>query len=89
MSNPLHDKILETLSFYEAMTWERLIIDFDEDFLKDHPEFTKEKLESDLKLLAKKKLVKVSKNAKGEKEYLRLMPRQKWWKKLLRLLPPF
>lgn len=87
MGNPLHNKILETLSFYEPMTWERLIFDFDEDFLKAHPEFTKEKLEEDLAFLAKKKLIKIAKNDKGEKEYLRLMPRQKWWKRLQRMLP--
>jgi hypothetical protein len=82
MVNPLHQKILETLSFFEPMTWERLIIEFDEGFLKSHPDFTKEELEEDLKKLAKKKHIKIGTNEKGEKTYLRQMPPKSWWRRL-------
>ncbi len=86
MGNPLHDKILETLSFYEPMTWERLIIEFDESFLKANPDFTKEGLEKDLAFLTKKKHIKMVKNDKGEKTYLRQMPPKPWWKRLISYL---
>ena len=78
----IKEKILETLSFYDDFTWERLIIEFDEGFLKDHPDFAKEDLESYLQMLKKEGLVKVSKSDKNELLYRRILKRKPWWKRL-------
>lgn len=75
----LDELILETLSFLEPMSVERLILDFDSDRLQQFPDFDKETLENKLKALVKKKRVKVIKGA--ENSYIKLMPKRPWWKK--------
>jgi hypothetical protein len=76
----LDELILETLSFLEPMSTERLILDFDSDRLQQFPDFNKETLEKKLKSLIKQKKVKVIKGQ--EPTYLKLMPKRPWWKKI-------
>ena len=82
MSEVIKNKILETLSFYDDYSWERLIIELDEDFLKQHPDFAKEDLETLLKQLKKSGLVVISKSDKGELLYRRILKKKPWWRRL-------
>lgn len=82
MSEVIKNKILETLSFYDDYSWERLIIELDEDFLKQHPDFAKEDLEALLKQLKKSGLVAISKSDKGELLYRRILKKRPWWRRL-------
>ncbi len=85
-NNNFQDSVLEVLSFYEEMNWERIVMDFEEEFLKENPELNKEVLENILTNLSKKKLIQMRKNAKGEKHYKRLFPRKSFWRKLREFL---
>lgn len=89
MSNPLNqkeqtikDKVLETLSFYDDYSWERLIVEFDENFLKENPDFAKEDLEGLLRNLKREGLVKITKSPKGELLYRRILKKRPWWRRL-------
>ena len=81
MSDTIKSKVLETLSFYDDFSWERLIVELDEEFLKDHPDFAKEDLERLLKELKKQCLVQVSRSEKGELLYRRILKKRPWWKR--------
>ena len=80
-SMPIEDYVLSTLSFYEAMTFSRIILDFNSDDLKNYPDFDKEMLTDILMLLLKKKLIK---QVKIEKEigWIRIHKTKSWIKKL-------
>lgn len=83
-SEEIREKVLETLSFYNDYSWERLIVEFDEEFLREHPEFAKEDLESHLKTLKKLGLVVTSRSDKGEILYRRILKKRPWWKRFFR-----
>ena len=72
--------ILVTLSFYESLRWEQIILDLDDHFLKTHEDFSKEDLEKVLASLVKKKLVK--KNKGDEPSWIRLFPKKSLWQKI-------
>lgn len=76
----LEELVLETLSFLDPMTKEKLILDFDSDRLQQFPDFDKETLEKILKKLVKKKKIKLIKGA--DDSYLKIMPKRPWWKKI-------
>lgn len=76
------DSVLEVLSFYEEMSWERIIMDFEEDFLKEHADFNKETLENILLSLSKKKLINVRISENGEKLYKKPFPKKSLWRKI-------
>lgn len=67
--------ILTTLSFYEPLRWEQIILDLDESFLKVNPNFSKEDLEGVLITLEKKKLIK--KQGKKDPLWLRKFPKKR------------
>jgi hypothetical protein len=85
-NNNFQDSVLEVLSFYEEMNWERIVMDFEEEFLKENPELNKEVLENILVHLSKKKLIQMRKNDKGEKHYKRLFPKKSFWRKLREII---
>ncbi len=80
MNQKLNDLVLSTLSFYEPMTFSRIILDFDNNSLSDFPEFTKEDLQEILKVLEKKKLIKRVTLDK-EEAWIRVLPKRAWWKR--------
>jgi hypothetical protein len=78
----LAELLLQTLSFYEAYTLERLLIEIDKDFVEEHEKLTLEDLELVLKVLSKRQSIKISKNLHKEKIYQRAYyPKRSFWKK--------
>lgn len=78
--------LLQTLSFFESYTLERLLIEVDQNFVEDHERLTLEDLEVVLKQLVRRGQVKMSSNDQGEKCYQRLYPKRsllnklkRWW----------
>lgn len=80
----LEELVLMTLSFYEPMTFSNIILDFDNDQLKDFPDFSREELVDILALLKKKKLIKQITLDK-EAAWIRVYPKRSWWKRLFSL----
>jgi hypothetical protein len=77
----LENLILMTLSFFEPMTFSQIILDFDNDLLKDFPDFDKEALQGILILLENKKQIKKI-NIDKEDGWIRIHPKKSWWKRL-------
>lgn len=84
MKTTLEDLVLMTLSFFEPMTFSKVILDFDDDKLKDFPDFDKEQLQGIINKLEKKKLIK---RVTIDKEigWVRVQPKRAWWKRLFPL----
>lgn len=77
------DLVLETLSFYEPMSLEKIILDIDSERIKDCDDFNKEMLENILNELVSKKLVK-EKKLEGEKNWVKVFRHKRnWWQRLL------
>lgn len=79
MNQKLNDLVLSTLSFYEPMTFSRIILDFDNKELENFPEFAKEDLQDILTSLSKKKFIKRVRLDK-EDAWIRVLPKRSWWK---------
>lgn len=73
-----------TFSFFEPMTWSKLIMDLDSEKLKDFPDLDKEHLEEVIHSLLKKKLLKKITIDK-EVGWIRIHPKRAWWKRLFPL----
>jgi hypothetical protein len=80
----LEEIVLGTFSFYEPMTFSKLILDLNSDELKDFPNFTREDLEAVINGLVKKRLLK-SQQIDKELGWIRLHPQKSWWKRLFSL----
>lgn len=80
----LHDLVLGTFSFYEPMTFSKVILDLDNEALKNYPNFSKEDLELIIKDLVKQKLIKEVKIDK-EVGWIRIHLKKSWWKRLFPL----
>lgn len=81
MKNNLEELVLVTLSFFEPMTLSQIILDFDNEKLKDFPDFDKEQLQEIITILEKKKLIQrvlIDKEA----GWLRMQPKKSWLKRL-------
>lgn len=80
----LEELVLMTLSFFEAMTFSQIILDFDDELLKQFPDFDKEQLNSVLSALESKKLIK---RVKIDKEvgWIRIHTKRSWWKRIFSL----
>jgi UDP-glucose 6-dehydrogenase len=72
--------ILETLSFFEPMTKEMVILDIDKDRVQALSDFSIEELEKRLENLVKQKLVKREKKS-GDVFFLKQMKKRPWWKR--------
>lgn len=79
----LEDLLLATLSFYEDMSFEKLILDFDSEVIKNSPQLTREEVENALKRLVQKKLVKEIEDASG-KSWIKLFPKKSLFEKMKR-----
>ena len=80
----LEEFVLSTLSFYEPMTFSRIILDFNGEALKAYPNFDREELQATLKNLEKKKLVKPVTIDK-EVGWIRIHPKRNLISRLKRL----
>lgn len=76
----LEEEVLVNLSFLEPMRFEQIILDFDTEFLKLHPEFDREVLMKTLDRLVKQKKVKLIKALDKDKtdyQWQRIYPRRR------------
>lgn len=84
MKTNLEELVLVTLSFFEPMTFSKIILDFDSELIRDFPDFDKEQLQSIINKLESKKLIK---RVTIDKEigWIRVRPKRSWWKRLFPL----
>jgi hypothetical protein len=80
----LEELVLKTLSFYEPMTFSNIILDFDDESLKEFPTFDKEQLQQIIVKLEKMKLIK---QVLIEKEtgWVRIHTKRSWLNTIFRL----
>lgn len=81
MNQNLENLVLRTLSFFEPMTFSQIILDFDNDQLKDFPSFDQVHLREIITLLEKRKLVKKVK-LEHDVGWIKIYPKRSWWKRL-------
>jgi DNA-binding MarR family transcriptional regulator len=80
----LEDFVLATLSFFESMSFSKIVFDFDSEILKNFPNFDKDQLMAILKSLEKRGLVKkVHKN--NEEMWIKVQRKRSWWRRFLSL----
>ena len=72
--------VLQILSFYTPLSVAQIIMSFDDETLKNHPQFSQEDLEQILYSFYKKGMVKKSK-IKGQTFWKRTHPPRVWYKK--------
>ncbi len=78
----LEELILSTLSFYEPMSFSKIVFDMDSNVLKNHPDFDKPQMMLILKSLEKRGLVRQS--GKGEDlQWHRIHKKRAWGKRFL------
>lgn len=78
----LEEKLLETLSFFSPMTLEQIYLDFDEDYLLEHSNYTYDDLIECLASLEKQNKIKSSGKDKS-KVWIRHYPKKSLLSKLL------
>lgn len=76
--------ILGVFSFYEAMTFSKVILDLGKTELAELGDFTREDLEGTIKSLEKQKLLKAIQVDK-ETGWIRVHPKKSWWRRLFPL----
>lgn len=79
-SQELENLILSTLSFYEPMSFSKIVFDIDTEVLKKYPNFDKDQMFVILKSLEKRGIVK--KSGEGiESQWQRVHKKRSLWKK--------
>ncbi|MCP4915157.1 MAG: hypothetical protein GY909_18705 [Oligoflexia bacterium] len=68
--------VLQVLSFYEPMSFEKILLDMPDDRIAEIEDFNREDLDKALEKLVKKKLAKLSYGEKKEKFWLRQIPKR-------------
>ncbi|WP_127715868.1 hypothetical protein [Halobacteriovorax sp. HLS] len=81
----LREKLLETLSFLEPMSLEKIYLDLDNDFLMKNKSLTSEDLENELKALVSSKKVKLIKEDNASL-WIKIFPRKPLITRLLEYL---
>ena len=76
MKEKIDELILESLSFYTALTLDQIILDLDHIKVQNIPEFNLDILEKRIKFFVKTKRVKVLKS-KNEVTFIKLYPKKK------------
>lgn len=83
-TSQIENLVLEVLSFYEAMTFELILMDMPEERVKQISNFNREDLESALTILLKKKKIKVvSKKSDNDKSWIKIFPKKGLLKRIL------
>lgn len=76
--------LLGVFSFYEPMTFSKLILDLGKDDLASLGHLSREELEEAINSLLKQGLIKAVTIDK-ERGWIRIHPRRSWWKRLISL----
>jgi hypothetical protein len=80
-SQELENLLLSTLSFYEPMSFSKIVFDIDTDVLKKYPNFDKEQMLLILRSLEKRGVVQ--KTGEGtETQWQRIHKKRSLWKRL-------
>lgn len=82
-SKALEDLILSTLSFYEPMSFSKIVFDIDTDVLKSYPNFDKDQMILILNSLTKRGMVK-SIGVGTEIQWQRIHKNRPFWKRFFR-----
>lgn len=77
----LENLLLSTLSFYEPMSFSKIVFDIDTEVLKSYPNFDKDQMLLILKSLEKRGLVKKTGEA-AEAQWQRIHKKRSIWKRL-------
>ena len=80
-SQELENLILSTLSFYEPMSFSKIVFDIDTDILKNYPNFDKDQMILILKSLEQRGLVKKT-GENTESQWQRVHKKRSFWKRL-------
>ena len=76
----LEELILSTLSFYEPMSFSKIVFDIDTELLKKYPDFDKDQMMVILKSLEKRGLLrKIGKDS--ETQWQRIHKKRSFWKR--------
>jgi len=79
-SQELENLILSTLSFYEPMSFSKIVFDIDTEALKKYPNFDKDQMLLILKSLEQRAMVK--KTGEGsEAQWQRIHKKRSFWKR--------
>ena len=78
----LEDLVLSTLSFYEAMSFSKIVFDIDTEVLKSYPNFDKDQMLIILKSLEKRGLV-IAEGAEADRAWKRIHKKRSFWKSFL------
>ncbi len=81
----LEDLLLSTLSFYEAMTFSKIVFDIDTEILKQYRDFDRVQMLIILDSLEKKGLVE-GKGLGNERQWKRIHKKKSLWRIILRML---
>lgn len=81
MNKDLQQVLLETLSFYEPMSLEFILLDLNDHFLKENPNLTTEDLLATLHDLNRQKKIKKIKK-QGQLHWLRVFPKKSLWHRI-------
>nr|BDT27677.1 hypothetical protein BHI3_11430 [Bacteriovorax sp. HI3] len=76
----IEDLILSTLSFYEPMSFSKIVFDMDTELLKKFADFDKDQMLLILKSLEKRGLVKKTGDA-SEAQWQRIHKKRPFWKR--------
>lgn len=76
----LEDLILSTLSFYEPMSFSKIVFDIDTNVLKSLPDFDRDQMLLILSSLEKRGLVKAFGEG-ADKEWQRIHKKRPFWKR--------
>ncbi len=80
INKELEDLILSTLSFYEPMSFSKIVFDMDTDVLKQLPNFDKDQLLLILKSLEKRGMVRMSGQG-SEAQWQRIHKKRPFWRR--------
>lgn len=76
----LENLILSTLSFYEAMTFSKIVFDIDTEILKSYPNFDRDLMLLILKSFEKRGLV-VASGEGSDRKWQRIHKKRSFWKR--------
>lgn len=79
-SQELENLILSTLSFYEPMSFSKIVFDIDTEVLKNYPNFDKDQMLLILKSLEQRGMVRKTGEA-SESQWQRIHKKRSFWKR--------
>jgi hypothetical protein len=80
MEDEFEKLVWETLSFYDPMTIEQIILDLDSEKIKTMPGFNTEELNKILDHFLNTKKVKLE-VIDNDKAWIKVFPKRPWWKR--------